>query len=82
MKTTISIPDGIFKDIEKLSKELHVSRSRILTDAAREYIEKTNNLRILEALNNAYSEKESKEETALRRKSREKYSKLLKDESW
>lgn len=82
MKTAISIPDDIFKDIDKLSKELHCSRSQILTDAAREYIEKLKNERILEALNKAYSEKETDQEAELRRKGKKHYAKLLKGERW
>ncbi len=82
MKTAISIPDNIFKDIEKLSKELDIPRSQILTEAAKEYIEKQKNRNILEALNRAYSEKETKEEIKLRGKSKKHYTKLLKDEKW
>ena len=82
MKTAISIPDNIFEDIDKLSKELHRSRSQILTDAAREYIEKLKNERILKALNKAYSEKETEHEAELRRKGGKHYAKLLKGERW
>ena len=82
MKTAISIPDDIFKDIDKLSKELHCSRSRLIADAAKEYIEKIKNKKILDALNDAYSEKETKEEAELRRKSKKKYGKLLQVEKW
>lgn len=82
MKTAISIPDDIFKDIDKLSKELHCSRSQLIADATKEYIEKIKNKKILDALNDAYSEKETKEEAELRRKSKKKYGKLLQVEKW
>ncbi len=82
MKTAISIPDNVFKDIDKLSKELHCSRSQILTDAAREYIEKLKNEKILKALNKAYSEKETEPEAELRRKGKKHYAKLLKGDRW
>ena len=65
MKTAISIPDDLFSAIDKLSKELNCSRSRILTNAAREYIKKLENKSILEAINKAYSEKETEQEATL-----------------
>ena len=82
MKTAISIPDNIFKDIDKLSKELHRSRSQIITDAAREYIEKLKNERILKALNKVYAEKETEHEAELRRKGKKLYTKLFKEDRW
>jgi metal-responsive CopG/Arc/MetJ family transcriptional regulator len=82
MKTAISIPDDLFNDIDKLSKKLHCSRSRILADAAREFIEKQKNQEILDAINKAYSENETEQEVTLRQKSKKKYAKLLKEERW
>ncbi|NOR65719.1 MAG: ribbon-helix-helix protein, CopG family [Candidatus Scalindua sp.] len=82
MKTAISIPDDLFKDIDKLSKKLHCSRSQILTSAAREFIEKQKNRDIFDAINKAYTENETEQEVSLRRKSKKQYSKLLKEERW
>jgi len=82
MKTAISIPDDIFRDIDKLSRELHCPRSQILANAAREYLEKQKNKKIFEALNKAYSEKGTKQETELRKKGKKHYAKLLKAEKW
>lgn len=38
MKTAISIPDDLFREVEACTRRLRVSRSRLFTDAAREYI--------------------------------------------
>jgi predicted transcriptional regulator len=38
MKTAISIPDDLFHEVEACKRRLKVSRSRLFTDAAREYI--------------------------------------------
>lgn len=38
MKTAISIPDELFHEIDLCSRRLRVSRSRLLADAARQYI--------------------------------------------
>jgi predicted transcriptional regulator len=38
MKTAISIPDDLFEEVEQFSRRRKVSRSRLFTDAAREYL--------------------------------------------
>jgi predicted transcriptional regulator len=38
VKTAISIPDELFHQIELCSRRLKVSRSRLLADAARQYL--------------------------------------------
>jgi antitoxin MazE6 len=38
MKTAISIPDALFHEVEACTRRLKVSRSRLFTDAAREYL--------------------------------------------
>jgi metal-responsive CopG/Arc/MetJ family transcriptional regulator len=38
MKTAISIPDDLFREIEHCSRRLKVSRSRFFAAAAREYL--------------------------------------------
>jgi metal-responsive CopG/Arc/MetJ family transcriptional regulator len=38
MKTAISIPDELFREIDQCSRRLRVSRSRLFADAAREYL--------------------------------------------
>ncbi len=40
MKTAISIPDDLFHEVERCSRRLRVSRSRLFADAAREYLAK------------------------------------------
>jgi metal-responsive CopG/Arc/MetJ family transcriptional regulator len=38
MKTAISLPDELFHRIDRCCRQLKVSRSRLLADAAREYL--------------------------------------------
>ena len=82
MKTAISIPDDLFESVEKLASELHLSRSRVFSDAVRNYIEKLGNEKLLEELNKVYSEAETEEEINLRQLSKKHYGKLLKTEKW
>ena len=38
MKTAISIPDDLFRELEACSRRLRLSRSRLFATAAREYL--------------------------------------------
>lgn len=38
MKTEISIPDDLFREVEACARRLKLSRSRLLASAAREYL--------------------------------------------
>jgi len=75
MKTTISIPDEIFQEIERFSKKHRYSRSQVFVMAVKEFLEKLKTEELLNALNKVYSQPESLEETTLREKSKAYYSK-------
>jgi metal-responsive CopG/Arc/MetJ family transcriptional regulator len=38
VKTTISIPDGVFEQAERLARQSRKSRSKLFSDAMREYV--------------------------------------------
>jgi predicted transcriptional regulator len=38
MKTAVSMPDELFHQVDLCARQLKVSRSRLLADAAREYL--------------------------------------------
>ena len=82
MKTAISIPDELFNKVDELASELHLSRSQVFTDAVIEYLERQQNLKILEAINKVYSEDETEDEKRLREEGKKHYAGLLKDEKW
>jgi len=73
MKTAISIPDEIFREIERFSKEHRYSRSQVFVMAVKEFLEKLKSKELFNALNEVYSEPESLEETTLRGKSKAYY---------
>ena len=59
MKTTISIPDSIFKAAESLASSLGVSRSELFTHAVAEFIETERCKYIISQLNKVYSNNQS-----------------------
>ena len=67
MKIAISVPEDVCVEIDRLAKERKTSRSRVITEAAREYIRKAESRRLIARLDKAYSEPESAEESARRR---------------
>ena len=56
MKTAISIPDDLFKDVEKLARRTKRSRSQLVSDAAKEYLARHTNDDMTEAMNRVFAE--------------------------
>ena len=56
VKTAISLEKPVFDQMDSLAKNLNVSRSRLLTIAAREFIERHNNIELLKLINEAYED--------------------------
>ena len=73
MKIAISIPDDLFKEVNKLALENKTSRSQIFRSALEAYLEKVRSHKLLEAINSAYADEETAEEKLLRKKSTEYY---------
>ena len=59
MKTAISLPEEMFKEIEEITKECDCSRSQVFAMAVREFLERRKSRKLLEALNDAYQETEA-----------------------
>ena len=62
IKTAISIEEPLFKELEALAEEMKVSRSRLFSLAAREYIQRRKNKKLIEAINAAYDDQPDSEE--------------------
>ena len=80
MKTAISIPDELFREVEHFAEEHHYSRSEVFALAVREFFKKAESMNLLNALNKAYSTEETAEEKTLKRKGKAHYfKKILKE---
>jgi metal-responsive CopG/Arc/MetJ family transcriptional regulator len=53
MKTAVSIPDDIFRGVERLARRTKKSRSRLFADALKEYLARHAPDEITEAMNRA-----------------------------
>lgn len=78
VKTAISIEKPIFDKMDKLAKNLKVSRSRLFAMAAREFIERHNNTELLKLINEAYED--SSETEPLVTMMQSKHHRMVKDQ--
>ena len=54
MKTAVSIPDDVFKRAESLARRTKKSRSRLFSEALREYVARHSPDEVTEAMNRTY----------------------------
>ena len=67
MKTAISVPEGIFKEADRLARELGISRSELYANAVKEFLEARRNQRVQEKLNEVYAREDSRLDPRLHR---------------
>ncbi len=82
MKTAISIPDEMFKEIEEITKECDCSRSQLFAMAVSEFLERRKSKKLLDALNDAYQKTEPPEETRVRRQAKAYHAKRVRKEPY
>lgn len=56
MKTAVSVPDEIFEQAERLAKRARMSRSRLFSEALREYVARHAPEEVTEAMNHVCAE--------------------------
>jgi metal-responsive CopG/Arc/MetJ family transcriptional regulator len=56
MKTAVSIPDEVFEGAERLARRTKRSRSRLFSDALKEYLARHSPDKVTEAMNKACDE--------------------------
>ena len=56
MKTVVSIPDDLFEGVERLARRTNRSRSRLFSDALKEYLARHTPDKLTEAMNRALAQ--------------------------
>ena len=79
-KTAISLKESLFEQADAIAQEMNISRSHLFSIAVEEFIERHQNQKMLEALNEVYQEEPDASELQLLREAKPKYRKLLEDE--
>lgn len=82
VKTAISIDEKLLIKVNRLSNDLHVSRSRVFTMAVQDYLKKQENQSLLAQLNEAYEDSPDEEEKGISKSMQIKHNKMVEQESW
>jgi metal-responsive CopG/Arc/MetJ family transcriptional regulator len=80
VKTAISIQQSLFEQAEALARELHISRSRLFALAVEDFMQRYENQRLLERINDAYADTTTSEEQALLRRMRRQQRQMVEGE--
>ena len=67
VKTAISIDSRIFQAMERMAKRQRVSRSRLFSQAAEQFLKKQDTASLIEQINRAYANPETSAERNTRR---------------
>jgi len=67
MKTAVSVPDDLFRKAERAARNLRVSRSSLYATAISEFLDRRQAGAVTERLNEVYSRRPAKVDTALHR---------------
>jgi len=82
VKTAISIQEDLFQEVNKIAKELKVSRSKLFVLAVQDFIKKQESQKLLSQINKAFSDYPDSEERIVQGGMRRKHVDNLGDESW
>jgi metal-responsive CopG/Arc/MetJ family transcriptional regulator len=83
MKIAISIPDNIFHEVKRIAEEQKRSRSEVIVEAVKAYLERIESGRMIDSLNEVYATPETEEERATRAADQEIYVRtVLEKEKW
>jgi len=78
VKTAISLQRSLFEQVDALAQELEISRSRLFALAAEAFIQRYQNQKLLQAINDAYDDLPDPEEESLRHRMRQQHRQLVK----
>ncbi len=74
--------DNLFQGVSELAEKSQKSRSRIISEAVRDYLERQKSLQVLEAINQACRRSERPEEKLIRHGHRHRYARRFMNRSW
>lgn len=80
IKTAISLHKALSEKIDRLAREMKVSRNRLLVLALEDYIQRHQNLQLLEKINQAYADLPDPAEEKCLRQARQQQRKIVEGE--
>jgi len=82
VKTAISLPEDLFAEVEVLAAERHVSRSAVVAQALREYVERLDTARLMAEMNAVHGGMPDPEWEADRAAWRKRYAERVGRHEW
>jgi metal-responsive CopG/Arc/MetJ family transcriptional regulator len=67
MKTAVSVPDDLFRQAETAARRLRISRSKLFATAISEFLDRQQGNAVTDRLNEVYSHRRAKLDSALHR---------------
>ena len=80
VKTAISMPERLFKELEAAAEEMQLSRSKVFALAVKDFLRARENQRILEQLNRVYADGPVEEEQEFLEQMKVRYGKITEGE--
>ena len=80
VKTAISIGKDLFEKVDQLAEKLDIPRSQVFVRAVDEFIQRHENRRILDALNDVYADEPDADDEALRAARRRHHKRIVEGE--
>lgn len=77
VKTAISLDSELLERVDALAEELDLPRSRLLAQAAEDFLHRRESEKLLAHLNQAYGDEPPEEDEELRRRRRERHRRLV-----
>jgi len=77
VKTAISLRESLFDRVDALAQELDIPRSHIFVLAVEEFLQRHENRKLLEELNEVYEEIQDREEEIYQARMREHHRKMV-----
>lgn len=82
VKTAISLDEELLEKVDKLSHDLHVSRSKVFSMAVQDYLKKQENQSLLAQLNEAYEDTPNDTKENISKLMRRKHHEIIEQEPW
>ncbi|OGP92508.1 MAG: hypothetical protein A2Z19_00300 [Deltaproteobacteria bacterium RBG_16_54_18] len=82
VKTAISLDEELLEEVDKLSHDLHVSRSKVFSMAVKDYLKRQENQSLLARLNEAYEDLPNDNEEKIARLMRRRHHEIIEQEPW
>jgi predicted transcriptional regulator len=77
IKTAISLRESLFAQVDELAQELDIPRSHIFVLAVEEFLQRHQNRKLLEAINEVYEDVLDREEEIYRGRMRQQHRKMV-----